>query len=112
MLELIKSHGLLPLIKNEFCEDLNKESCGIIYKDNKTLRFLKVENISRSPENHFLIDSSIIIDYDPIVIVHSHTRSCSTPSEIDIAASDELCIPYLIYSIRFDEFYLYENISV
>jgi len=58
------------------------------------------------------MDSSIIIDYEPVVIVHSHTRSCATPSEIDINASDELCIPYLIYSIRFDEFYLYENISV
>ena len=34
------------------------------------------------------------------------------PSITDKLYSDELCIPFLIYSIRDDEFGIYNNISV
>lgn len=112
MLEVLEKEGLLSLIKTQFKDDLKRESCGIIYRKNGELSFLKVKNMSGDPENHFLINPAVIIDYSPLVIVHSHVDSCAAPSQLDISSSNELCIPYLIYSIRFDEFYLYENISV
>ena len=85
MLELLKEQGLLPLIKNQLRDDLKIESCGIIYRKDGELSFLKVKNISDNPENHFLINPAIIIDYNPLVIVHSHVDSCAAPSQLDVS---------------------------
>lgn len=97
----------------KYCRKFKKqESCGVVYFNNSTLSFLPCENISRSPEYYFLIDPVILIDYDVQYIVHSHVIGSSQPSENDINSSNELCIPYLIYSLRDNDFFLYENIGV
>ena len=106
------SKDLLAEIKKYCLEDSHNESCGIIYLQNDELKFLRCKNESAYPRGHFTINPIILIDYDVQYVVHSHTIGSARPSENDIKNSDELCIPYLIYSLRDDEFYLYENISV
>jgi len=113
MLEaILKDKKILSQIKEKFLEKPNQESCGIIYKDSRELRFLSVENKSWNREKHFVIDPEIIIAYCPEYIVHSHVDSCANPSELDKKVSNELAIPYLIYSIKYNDFFLYKNIGV
>jgi len=89
-----------------------QESCGIIYLDGADFVFLETENLSDNKRQTFCIDPQVILKYNPVCIVHSHINETAYPSDIDILNSSELCIPYLIYSLRFDEFYLYQNKSV
>lgn len=104
--------AILDEIK-KYCQKFKKqESCGIIYLNDSALSFLPCKNISKSPEFYFSIDPLILIDYDVKYIVHSHAVGSAKPSENDINSSNELCIPYLIYSLRDNDFFLYENIGV
>jgi proteasome lid subunit RPN8/RPN11 len=104
--------NILEQIKNYCRKNPDIECCGVVYCENEQLSFLECENISDNPTYNFVIDPVILIDYDVEYIVHSHPVGSSRPSTNDIRNSDESCIPYLIYSIRDNDFYLYENISV
>ena len=53
-----------------------------------------------------------LIENEVEYVFHSHWNGGSRPSSSDIKSSDELCIPFLIYSLTDDDFYLYESISV
>lgn len=103
---------ILDEIKGYCCKFTKEESCGIIYLNNFSLSFLPCRNTSQSPEFYFSIDPVILVDYDVQYIVHSHIVGPAKPSESDISNSNELCIPYLIYSLRDNDFFLYENIGV
>lgn len=90
----------------------NQECCGIIFKENHKLSILECKNLSENIRTSFVIDPVYFIEYDVKYVYHSHCiRSCS-PSVFDMKSSDELCIPFLIYSLRDDNFYLYGNVSV
>lgn len=103
---------VLEEIKLYLIKNTEQESCGIIYLDAGRQIFKPCRNISLNPAYYFCIDPVILIDYDVQYIVHSHTIGPSKPSENDMRSSNELCIPYLIYSLRDDDFYLYENVGV
>lgn len=103
---------ILDQIKKHCKQNPKQESCGIIYSEEGKISFKACENISSNPTHYFCIDAVILIDYDVQYVVHSHTIGSSRPSENDKNNSDELCIPYLIYSLRDDDFYLYENVGV
>ena len=103
---------LLDELKYYSKKNPTQESCGIIVKENNLLKFIACDNKSINPSCFFVIDSNIIIDYDVEYIFHSHTIGSANPSIKDIRVSDELCIPFLIYSLKDDDFYLYDNISV
>ena len=104
--------NILEQIKIYCRENTSVESCGVVHYANGDLNFLKCENLSDDPVHNFVIDASILIDYDVRYVVHSHIKGSARPSINDTRNSDESCIPYLIYSIRDNDFYLYENISV
>ena len=104
--------NLLYEIKEHCTKFKNEEACGVIYKKSEKLFFLKCENKSTDRRFYFVLDPGILIDYDVQYIVHSHPICSSKPSVNDIKCSDELCIPFLIYSLRDDDFYLYENVGV
>lgn len=106
------SQNILEQIKIYCRENPGVESCGVIYYANEGLNFLKCENLSDNPVHNFVIDVGILIDYDVRYVVHSHIKGSAQPSINDIRNSDESCIPYLVYSMRDNDFYLYENISV
>ena len=90
----------------------NKECCGLIVSCEEELIFKPTKNIHPDPTWFFAIDSIELIEYDVQYIFHSHWNGSSRPSEFDKKSSNELCIPFLIYSLIDDDFYLYENISV
>lgn len=90
----------------------DQECCGIIFQKNHQLSILECENLSENVKTSFAIDPVCFIEYDVKYVYHSHCLGSSSPSIYDIKCSDELCIPFLIYSLRDDNFYLYENVSV
>lgn len=89
-----------------------EECCGIIVKENNNLLFKSCKNIHPDRKNFFLIDPMNLIENEVEYIFHSHWNGGSRPSSSDIKSSDELCIPFLIYSLTDDDFYLYQSISV
>lgn len=103
---------ILDEIKSCCIKNPKIESCGIIFEYNNELQFLECDNLSEQPEFNFIVDPVILIKYDVKYIVHSHPTGSAQPSKFDIKSSNELCVPFLIYSICYDDFYLYENISV
>lgn len=91
-----------------------EECCGILINNNnnKELIFKPCDNISSNKQSFFVINPLDMI-YDNIEYVfHSHWQVDEQPSFSDIKSSDELCIPFLIYSSLTDKFCLYPNISV
>jgi proteasome lid subunit RPN8/RPN11 len=88
----------------------NQEVCGIIIKKKcGKLKFQECDNLSDDRSTSFLIDPNYFIKYDIQYIFHSHCAGSATPSCFDIQCSDDLGIDFLIYSLRDDEFNLYEN---
>lgn len=96
-----------------YCKKIkNEESCGIIVEVGDSKEFMPCENIASDKQKYFAIDSSIYIDYNVDMIVHSHCLGSAKPSKLDRSCSDDLAVPFLIYSIIDDNFCLYENKSV
>ena len=89
-----------------------EECCGIIIKDNGKLIFKPCDNISSNKQSFFVINPLDMICDGIEYIFHSHWQVSEQPSFDDIKSSDELCIPFLIYSSLTDKFCLYPNISV
>jgi proteasome lid subunit RPN8/RPN11 len=89
-----------------------EECCGIIVNNNNKLIFKPCNNISNDRKSFFMIDPYEIIDNNVEYIFHSHCLAGPRPSSSDIKSSIELCIPFLIYSVLSDSFYLYDNIGV
>lgn len=89
-----------------------EESCGIIHKIEDQFYFLPAKNLSDNKFDFFIIDNRLIIEYNTVCIFHSHPRTSCRPTPFDMKISDELCLPFLIYSLMDKEFFLYGNISV
>jgi proteasome lid subunit RPN8/RPN11 len=85
-----------------------EESCGVIALVNNNLSFIPCENLSENRYSNFFIDPNILIDNNVVYIYHSHVDQSSKPSFLDIKSSKSLCIPYLIYSLRDEDFYLHK----
>ena len=89
-----------------------EEACGIILQNSDRFEFKPCENISSDKRNFFAINPAELIYDDIKYIFHSHWQGGARPSYDDKKACEELCIPFLIYSVKDNEFFLYENISV
>jgi len=98
---------------SEYSKSFEKEeACGVILQESDHFKFKPCENISSDKRNFFAINPLELI-YDNIkYIFHSHWQGGARPSSDDKKACEELCIPFLIYSVKDNEFFLYENISV
>ncbi len=59
------------------------------------------------------MDVKFLIDNDVRYIYHSHVGSHAPyPSKLDRLVCEELYIPFIIYSLDRDSFFVYDNISV
>ena len=103
--------SLLLKIKDYAHSLKEEESCGLIIESD-IIEFLPCENLSEQKHVHFLIDNKILIENKALCVYHSHVNSGPFPSEMDKLFSDELCIPFLIYSLSEDSFFVYENVGV
>lgn len=110
--QILKNKILLQEVKDYLNQNLKEETCGIIFKEGEKSVFLPIINLSETPSSSFVFNPRVLIEYNVEYIVHSHICGTATPSENDMACSNELAIDYLIYSTTYDEFFLYENVSV
>lgn len=102
--------GILAQISNLSHLSADEEICGIIYDGCKN--FIQCKNISNNKSNSFCIDPYVFIEYDVNIVFHSHVIGSSSPSCWDMDSSNKINIPYLIYSLRDKDFYLYNNVGV
>lgn len=91
------------------CQNSDQEVCGILYDKNDTLVFQPCENIAENNKISFLIDYSILIDYDVRYIFHSHCIGSSNPSSTDKKCCEYLNIPFIIYSVKENTFSFYNK---
>jgi proteasome lid subunit RPN8/RPN11 len=91
----------------------SQETCGLVVREGEELSFVRCNNKHPGPESGFVISTQKFLSYERVeYIYHSHPKSSSMPSEVDRNYSDELMVPFLIYSLPDDNFTLYENKSV
>jgi proteasome lid subunit RPN8/RPN11 len=86
-----------------------EEVCGIISLNNSLIVNVSPElNLSIDKKNNFEVSSKAILNTKNILgIYHSHPFTDEQPSEYDKANSEELGIPFLIYSLITEKFFLY-----
>lgn len=89
-----------------------EEVCGILIENQiKEIELIKMENYSDDKGNNFSIPPSAFIKSKIknkiIGVYHSHTKTSCLPSKNDKQCSNECGLPYLIYSIRDKDFFLY-----
>jgi proteasome lid subunit RPN8/RPN11 len=104
-------------IKNHSLKDNPKESCGFIVQDNEIFKCIPCQNICEDAIENFKISSRDYLNiknkYKKIFyIYHSHTNSNENFSQIDIACSESLCLPIIMYSLKTDSFKVYEPINI
>lgn len=104
--------AILKQVKAYCLGSLIEERCGLIVESASGMKVVSCKNESSFPEYHFMINLNIFIENKVLYVYHSHVNCSVKPSITDKLYSDELCIPFLIYSIRDDEFGIYDNISV
>jgi proteasome lid subunit RPN8/RPN11 len=105
-------NNVIQFIIDESKINNDKEICGFLgYKDSKYIMQFE-ENISQDPQNHFLISPANFLkfknEYSFLAIFHTHTKSDEKPSQFDIKISEACCLPFLIFSLESNKFYIYE----
>lgn len=88
------------------------EVCGFVtFKKDLTISVDQQKNQSSTPEDCFEISPQKWINHQinekVLAIYHSHPKSTETPSGQDIRMSEEMGVPYLIYSLITKKFFLY-----
>jgi len=97
----------------ELCEAKSYfETCGLIgFKDGKYI-VRECENLSLDPSHEFVLSPLDYIvfkeEFELMCIYHSHPIGDSKPSDHDMLASENACVPYLIYSVENKSLDLYE----
>lgn len=93
-------------------QNKEEEVCGILIDENDNIKFIECENIAQDKKFYFQIDPCVFIDYNIQAVVHSHCVGTARPSGHDKQCSNSMNAPFLIYSVLYDNFCLYENKSV
>lgn len=91
MIEEIKKHA-------EACYP--EECCGLVVGGT----YYPAKNTSETPKDSFRIAPEFFADCEDIgpiqAVVHSHPDQWARPSQVDKCVSEELCLPYIIQSVR------------
>lgn len=90
----------------------DQEVCGfVLLNKDLTVSVDRAVNENPNPGESFTISSAKFLKYNIdkriLGIYHSHPKTNEKPSKPDIAMSEEMGIPYLIYSLITKKFYLY-----
>lgn len=76
---------LKQILINTAKKEFPKEMCGILFLDEDNIvKFKQCDNLSDNPIELFEIDSTVLIDYNVIAIVHSHTNGRNYLSKCDM----------------------------
>jgi|SRR6056300_614566 proteasome lid subunit RPN8/RPN11 len=86
------------------CENnKNLESCGFITFQKNNFIVSECKNISKNPKSNFEIsfkDHVSFLKKNIIAVFHSHVISGDIFSENDKKHSEEIMVPYLVYSLK------------
>ena len=99
-------------IKYAALKNKKEEVCGLVIKNClEEIVILECENIFEKKQEGFIISPEIFLNissknYEIIAVYHSHPNSSSVPSQTDLVQSEALCLPFLIYSLKYDDFYV------
>jgi proteasome lid subunit RPN8/RPN11 len=104
---------LLTFLKKESEYSLMAELCSLIgINDKNKIVYRQMQNRSKNPEQYFIIDPYDYLlfmkDYKILGIFHSHLIGDEKASEFDKKTSESCCLPFIIYSICTENFYIYE----
>lgn len=104
------------LIREVSTRTPNQESCGIfLLKEDGCVQAVPCQNVSPSPENHFIISNLDINNLKSkgqiIGLWHSHPQTMGGPSPADIAICERYNFRGLVYEITSDTFYEYSPIG-
>jgi proteasome lid subunit RPN8/RPN11 len=103
-------------IKDHALKQSAHEVCGfVILNDFGEVEIEPCENIHPDKTNGFKIQTKVFLDSlkkDVLAIYHSHPFDSSDPSSHDLVQSQELCTPFVIYSVKYDNFYIHIPKSV
>ena len=108
------------MTSSKFCDSIiehansspEKEVCGfVILSDDLIAYSEEAINENPKPADSFSISPAKFLNYklnkNILGIYHSHTRENELPSEHDKAGAEATGLPYLIYSLKTERFFLY-----
>jgi proteasome lid subunit RPN8/RPN11 len=104
---------IVSFLKNEGEKNLFCEVCGLIgiTQSNKYI-YQRMQNRSKEPDKYFIIDPydylSFIKENKILGIFHSHLCGDELPSSFDERTAENCCLPFIIYSITSEKFFIYE----
>jgi proteasome lid subunit RPN8/RPN11 len=99
-------------IKSQASKNAPKECCGFIVEKNNNISCVNVENIAQDPVANFQISAIDFLNTkklnDSILyIYHSHVNDDFNFSQLDISTSDNLNIPFVLYTIKNNDYKFY-----
>ena len=99
-------------IKEHARENPKEEVCGVLLMDiDNSIRVERMKNESDNKQECFHLSPQKFLEYKInnriLGVYHSHPKSTETPSRADKLMSEELGLPYLVYSLKNDKFFLY-----
>lgn len=88
-------------IMRHCCERIDKESCGLLVKNNGVISYIPCRNVSQSPTNSFVLNQEDYAEAEDnndsiVAVVHSHIDNNINPSEWDIASFNNGNLDWLI----------------
>jgi|TARA_R110002167_G_scaffold195467_1_gene398204 proteasome lid subunit RPN8/RPN11 len=102
----------------EICfKNIKKESCGFLMMYKEKIQVIECDNVSLNPENSFEINYKDLIKYSisprVVGVFHSHINTDEKFSKKDIKNSEELMLPFWVYSIKTKKHNVYipENLT-
>lgn len=87
----------------------DEEAAGILFEFDQVF-FYPMRNIARDKATSFELDKRTMLLKDRIyAIFHSHPEGDAYPSDWDKGASEALGVPFLIYSLLYDNFLFFDK---
>lgn len=100
----MNNDNLLKYVIQHAEECYPEEACGYIVNDkNGITKYIPCKNVAEDRENNFFIAPyetiEVSFEYsEPIMVVHSHTDECSSPSDNDLEGCNTGRAPWFIIS--------------
>ena len=108
----ISNKGFYDYIKESAQKFSNEEVCGLVLKNFSGEIFVRpCANIHKDKKSGFMVSPEVFLEivnkYKVLAVYHSHVDALPDPSVHDLCQSESLCLPFIIYSVKYDDFYIH-----
>ncbi len=102
--------AVLEKIKAHAAREFPREACGLILGGHGNAQVIECENLSPNPEQSFLIDPLLQVQYQGLItaVYHSHPNGSAEPSAGDIASAERCNLPFFILSYPAGQMHVYK----